>query len=218
MRAKNTAVAATMPAATLNDQVAPACSTRTAPTSAPPNMERTDVEASRAFGLVPPASEESDASPVNVVVSTDVDMSRTPMLRTAALRVPMPAASRPMAMKRGHPDPTASTEPATTVATARQVASTTMTTSEQVPLRRVPPDQAATGHGAGEEAGQRGEAGRHREPRRAGGGEPDEDHVARHVGREHVPETEEAHRSTKPLTTVRGRGSPPGAAADDRAR
>ena len=40
---------------------------------------------------------------------------------------------------------------------------------------------------------ERAQAGRHGEPRRAGRGEPDQDHVAGHVGREHVPETEEAH-------------------------
>ncbi len=55
------------------------------------------------------------------------------------------------------------------------------------------PRQASPDDGAGEEGAECAQAGRHGEPGRAGSGEPDQDHVAGHVGREHVSEAEEAH-------------------------
>ncbi len=54
--------------------------------------------------------------------------------------------------------------------------------------RRPPSD------GADEEGPQCAEAGGHGEPGRTGRGEPDQDHVPRHVGGEDVPEAEKAHR------------------------
>ena len=80
----------------------------------------------------PPASHDSDASPVRVVVRTVVDMSRTPIRRTAALRVPTLNASSAITVKRGHPVAMAGTVPATTAAAAVKVASTTMTTSSRL--------------------------------------------------------------------------------------
>ena len=59
----------------------------------PPNMDTSEVARFPAFGLVPPASVESAASPVSVVVSTVVVMSGTPRRRTATLRAPMAKAN-----------------------------------------------------------------------------------------------------------------------------
>ena len=80
---------AAMPAAMPSDQVAPAWN-RAGADQRTPNRQRIVVLAGPACGLVPPASHELDASPVRAVVSTVVDMSGTPMRRTAALRCPPP--------------------------------------------------------------------------------------------------------------------------------
>ncbi len=73
----------------------PGCrwTTSAAPTRAPTNMQTTDVARRVAFGFLPPASHESAASPVSVVVTTVVVMSATPMRRTTELRIPMAKAS-----------------------------------------------------------------------------------------------------------------------------
>ena len=74
-----------------------------------------------------------------------------------------------------------------------QAASITMATKSRLRTRPDQPRQAPSDHGADDEEAERAEAGRHREAGRTGSGEPDQDDVAGHVGREHVPETQVAH-------------------------
>ena len=76
----------------------------TAPTAAPANMDTNEMSRCDAFGLEPPASDESEANPVSVVVSTVVVMSATPRRRTAVFRAPMLRARSVMTVKRGQPD------------------------------------------------------------------------------------------------------------------
>ena len=68
-----------------------------------------------------------------------------------------------------------------------------------------PLGDATARDGATQEEAERAEAGRHREPRRAGGGEADQDHVAGHVGDEHVPEAQEADGIEKSTDDGEGR-------------
>ena len=55
------------------------------------------------------------------------------------------------------------------------------------------PGKPSADDGAGQEGSGRAEAGGHGEAGRAGDGEPDQEDVAGHVGREDMPEAEEAH-------------------------
>jgi len=73
-----------------------------------------------------------------------------------------------------------------------------MTTSSSVAMGLHPLGDATPHDRATQEEAEGAEAGGDGEPRRAGRSEPDQDHVAGHVGDEHVPETEEAHRIEEP--------------------
>ena len=106
--------------------------TRAAPASAPPNMQKAEATLRPAWGLVPPARDESDASPVSVMVRTVVVMSATPKCRTAALRTPMAKARSAITVKRGQPEPMAGTAAATIAATAVKVASNARATRSSI--------------------------------------------------------------------------------------
>ena len=81
-------------AATPRAQAALTWRSSIAPTSAPPNMQSTDVSCLRESGLVPPAKAEFEARLVSVEVMTVVVMPSTRRRRTVALRTPMAKESR----------------------------------------------------------------------------------------------------------------------------
>src|SRR5215469_4651514 len=113
-----TAAASTQPESQSNVGPAPRCKKLSAPTNAPPSMAMTAPPRRPASALSPPASDESAAIPVSVIVSTVVGRSCTPICLTVALRTPIPNASSAITVNLGQPADTVTTDSATAAATA----------------------------------------------------------------------------------------------------
>src|ERR1022692_4336573 len=172
----------------------PMCRYSAAPANAPMSIAVTAAVRRAAPLFVPPARPESAARPVRVMVSTVVVMSGTAIRRTVAFRTPIANASTPITVYRPAPDATVLARKATVAATPPPMASVAKAQHQQPPASARAVAAPPCADGARQERGERGEARRGGEARRARPREPDHDHVARHVRGEHPAQAQVAHR------------------------